>query len=248
MFNIGKSMQKNKPIQNNKIILIPLVLVIALLSATACGRPSYTYNNLLEADEQKPYPQLEKYLHAYSDCAYASEKLKAGWQTGHIGKENYDYTSALTLNGEMKTDINCRICAFLLLKDAIQCGSDLSNNFQLKDSLPAEFTEHDKQLYRVLFGRQQKPSSFPERWDDFALSLPENVFLLTAWQNEQNLHAGVLYKEEDSIRFFEKVDPVMPFQLSKFNTFTELQEYLLKGRFKGMPDVKLFLNDKEIGE
>ena len=208
-----------------------------------CKQKSYSYNNLLEESYQNNFPELKEYFLSYADSAYAVGRLEKGWQIGYIGKENYNYSSALTLNNELEVDINCRMAAFLLIREKIQCNNDLSNDFQVVDILPEDWSKHDKELFQLFFGQFEKGADYLKRWSDFGVSILGDFSLLTAWQNGKNLHAGVVFQEDQDIYFLEKVDPILPFQLSKFDSFSTLEEYILQGRFKGKSDVDLFLND-----
>lgn len=58
-----------------------------------------------------------------------------------------------------------------------------------------------------------------------------SVHLVSLWSVEDesvfNYHAGIMFEEDEGVLFFEKTDPILPFQLSRFASVDEMKAYLL---------------------
>ena len=58
-----------------------------------------------------------------------------------------------------------------------------------------------------------------------------------------NHHAGLMFEEEEGVIFFEKTDPILPFQLSRFASIDEMKSYLL-GREGVSRQNAVFIDDR----
>lgn len=152
---------------------------------------------------------------------------------------------------------NCRITAYSLFGDYIECNSteelnssnlgfDLESIEQNKDAINSEKDLNTfKNLYSTVFTTLNKDtafqsSKFKEEWKKRKIKFKENdklklisvVFNDHFDDNDDELfigHAGILLPQEDgTIYFLEKVSFQEPYRLNKFKNRKELKNYLME--------------------
>lgn len=247
-----------------KVIIITISILLLL---TSCGRTSYQYNNLTSGEDIKefidimvsaevPDKDIEavlEYIETYSDSEYSENAIINGWQqTTKDYQELYDYTDAINAYTSKEfEDINCRQAAFIIYHSFF-CASEPENQNLQRESLELpEFLNEELYNYEILFSRIPMGETVADTvlnfWrDNGAVFEKASVHLVSIWGNSDgevlNYHAGIMIEEEAGIVFFEKTDPIMPFQLSRFASLDELKAHLLsRDGIDGTPTI--FLDD-----
>ncbi len=111
-------------------------------------------------------------------------------------------------------------------------------------------TEADSLKYEVLFGTITSDEAISDavqaRLKSVDASFSDSVQLVSLRGNNGNqimhLHCGLLFQHSELIYFFEKTDPMLPFQLSLFPSTDMLKEYLLN-RTDSFDNLVVFIND-----
>jgi len=231
---------------------------------------NYTYTNLLDDDSKNEFIELLQNVNinqttiyeyiglidSYNKTKYP-QTLKTRYITTYIttdvNKKLYNYTEAINCwasdNAEL-TDINCRIAAFVLMKDYI--NFDISNKIEsdLLKEIHNDFyklNETDAEKYIAVFNVLE--------WDNISLKFVENspvkLISVCVQFNETDkivvAHSGVLLNYENGIFFIEKIDPMLPFQFSEFKNKNDLKLYL-ENRFEKPFKLYILENDNLLVE
>lgn len=242
--------------------------ILLLLSFVSCGRADYQYNNLISEEDRTEFseimasagiPDLDarailEYVNVYSNGDYSKEALVSGWQqTTRSYQKIYDYTKAINKFTRREfEDINCRQAAFMLYHSFFQ-AQEPENPVEQKESreLP-EYLKEEAYKYEILFGRIQMDgtveSTVLNAWRGGGAAFGEgSAHLVSLWGVEDgtvfNHHAGLMFEEEEGVIFFEKTDPILPFQLSRFASIDEMKSYLL-GREGVSRQNAVFIDDR----
>lgn len=244
--------------------------IFLLLSLASCGRAGYQYNNLISEEDRKEFSEIMvsagipdrdagavlEYVSIYSDGGFSKNSLVSGWQqTAKSYQKIYDYTNAINRYTEQEfADINCRQTAFMLYHSFFQSQESESLNENQESRKLPEYLEEEAYKYDILFGRIQMEgtveSTVLNAWrENGAVFGAGSAHLVSLWGVEDgmvfNYHAGVMFEEEDGVLFFEKTDPILPFQLSRFTSIDEMKAYLL-GR-EGISDQNaVFIDDSSV--
>lgn len=231
-------------------------LLCLLLAAflIGCGSKEYSYTNLVDETEWADFQPVEDYLSAYAASPYGQIHLDKGWQTARIGQDLYDYTKVLTVNVDLPKDLNCRQACFLMIRDRLGLDKgtsgegDWPETENLREEIQAlPLSEEEAILYQLLFSDLVEEESPADRYGRYGLNFPGEGKLLAAWEEGHCRHAGLVYQEGEEIwLLFEKIDPLLPFQLSKFESQEDLLAYWRQGRFRGQESVDIYLNEEKL--
>lgn len=226
--------------------------IFLLLSFVSCGRAGYQYNNLISEEDMAEFSELMasagipdrdaeavlEYVGIYSGGAFSKKALVNGWQqTTKSYQKIYDYTNAINQYTQQEfEDINCRQAAFMLYHSFFQAQeTESSGERQEARELP-EYLKEEAYKYDILFRRIQMEGTVEDTvlhaWQgNGAVFGGGSVHLVSLWGVEDesvfNYHAGIMFEEDEGVLFFEKTDPILPFQLSRFASVDEMKAYLL---------------------
>lgn len=195
-----------------------IITISILLLLTSCGRTSYRYNNLTSGEDMEEFIDIMvsaevpdrdieavlAYIEPYSNSEYSKNAIINGWQkTTKAYQELYDYTDAINAYTSKEfEDINCRQTAFIIYHSFF-CASEPENLSLQSESLELpEFLSEELYNYEILFS----PIPMGETVADTILNF---------------------WRDNGVVVFFEKTDPIMPFQLSRFASVDELKAHLL---------------------
>ena len=169
---------------------------------------------------------------------------------------------------------NCRITAYGLFGDFIDIplGKEIRDNFILmdlssleEDPSAMEVVDGDLERFKILYSAvptegtkdiEVHVTKVREAWEKKGIKFKSNekASLITVWIHDQldgdNLfvgHAGVLFEEEDTLYFVEKLAFQEPYQVVKFNDRTELSDYMMtKYDFsEGQPTAAPFIMEND---
>ena len=242
--------------------------IFLLLSFVSCGKAGYQYNNLISEEDMSEFweimvsadiPDLDakavlEYVNIYSNGDFSKKTLVSGWQqTTKSYQKIYDYTNAINQYTKRKfEDINCRQAAFMLYHSFFQAQESEKRMEQKESRELPEYLEEESYKYEILFGRIEMDGTVENTvlnaWRSNGAVFGEgSVHLVSLWGVEDglviNYHAGLMVEEEGGVIFFEKTDPILPFQLSRFPSIDEMKAYLL-GR-EGVSDQNaVFIDDR----
>lgn len=251
-----------------RAIIAAMTGIFLLLSFVSCGKAGYQYNNLISEEDMTELseimvsagiPDLDagavlEYVNIHSNSDFAKESLAGGWQqTAKSYQKIYDYTDALTKYTKRGfEDINCRQAAFIVYHSFFQ-AQESDNLMEQKESreLP-EYLKGEAYKYEILFGPTEMDGTVENTilnaWRSNGAVFGEgSAHLVSLWGVKDgmvaNYHAGLMFEAEEGVLFFEKTDPILPFQLSRFTSMDEIKSYLL-GR-EGVPDQNaVFIDDR----
>lgn len=244
--------------------------IFILLSFVSCGRAGYQYNNLISEEDMAEFSEIMvsagipgqdveavlEYVSIYSNGEFSKKSLVNGWhQTAKSYQKIYDYTNAINKYTEQEfDDINCRQAAFMLYHSFFQAQESESRNRRQESSELPDYLNEEAYKYDILFGRIQMEgtveSTVLNAWrSDGAVFGAGPVHLVSLWGVEDgvvfNYHAGLMLEEEEGVIFFEKTDPILPYQFSRFTSIDEMKAYLL-GR-EGVSDQNaVFIDDRSV--
>lgn len=253
-----------------RAVIAAMISIFLMLSFASCGRAGYQYNNLISEEDMTEFSEIMvsagipdrdaeavlEYVRIYSDGEFSKKALVNGWQqTKKSYQKIYDYADAINkYTGQEFEDINCRQAAFLLYHSFFQAQEPESLNMQRESQELSEFLGEEIYKYDILFGRipmeETVESTVLNAWrDGGAVFGDASVHLVSLWGVEDgevfNYHAGVMLEEEEGIIFFEKTDPILPFQLSRFASVDEMKAYLL-GREGVSGQNAVFVDDSSV--
>lgn len=246
--------------------LLLLGMLSLLLLLPGCQKQTYSYNNLIGQRSTNEFKDIAlnhnipegdvsviaAYLQIYSGGQYASH-LSNQWQVASTKESLYDYTSAITdYKSNQFEDINCRQAAYLLYHSLFSAEGDeeLSRNIEELSAIGLE-TEADYIKYEVLFGSITSSGTLADailaRWKSVDAHFSDDVQLVSLWGTDggqimMHLHSGLLFSHEKILYFFEKTDPLLPYQASKFTSIDMLKSHLLN-RTASIDDMTVFIND-----
>lgn len=147
------------------------------------------------------------------------------------------------------------MAGIFLLLSFVSCGrAGYQYNNLMSEEDRTEFSEimASAGIPDLDFGRIQMDgtveSTVLNAWQGGGAAFGEgSVHLVSLWGVEDgvvfNYHAGLMFEEEEGVIFFEKTDPILPFQLSRFASIDEMKSYL-SGR-EGVSDQNaIFIDDR----
>jgi hypothetical protein len=242
---------------------------VAIFLLTSCSSPQYQYNTLTTDNSinnlseilvtanvpEEDVETIINYIELYCTGIYANDSLNSGWQTTNVLKELYDYTAAINSYAEQEfDDLNCRQAAFILYHSFFSSAE--TNEPEILDEcrqLPQNMRS-EQSNYTVLFGSLPLIDTVERTvlnyWEENdAVFAREQIQLVSLWGAKEeiihNLHAGILINKDDKIYFFEKTDPMTPYQLSIFETTDDLRNYLLN-RTDEFSDMTVLIDDRRL--
>lgn len=244
--------------------------IFLLLSLVSCGGTRYQYNNLITQEDMTEFSEVMvsagipdrdaetvlDYIRIYSGGEFSKKSLENGWQqTTKSYQKIYDYTNAINkyTNQEFE-DINCRQAAFMLYHSFFQAQKSENLPEQKETQGLPEYLKEEAFQYDILFGSIQMESTVENTvlnaWrSNGAVFGAASVHLVSLWGVEDgdvfNYHAGLMFEEEEEVLFFEKTDPMLPFQLSRFTSIDEMKAYLL-GRTGISDEHVVFIDDRSV--
>lgn len=237
-----------------------------MLLISCQSRREYSYHNLLTTQEIEELQvtlnklgicktnnsKVLEYILNYANGNYATKYLEKGWKKGIIGRENYDYTKAINESKSIGKDLNCRQFVFTVLGEdmSLHLGEEPFIKKEEFQKISENFSDKTKaQLYSVLFSsieNSQNSSDIIERWEKYHIEFSEQLQMISIWQIEEqkiiNLHAALQFWEGDKVYLLEKTDPLLPYQLSCFDTEEDMLDYFFEGRLAGEKEVYMFRN------
>lgn len=253
--------------------LLSIFLLLAIfLSACSYKNQSYSYNNLTSEQSMNefyeilsshavPSEDMDSLIHfvrAYSKESYAEKKLQGDWKNATITKSLYDYTEAINFYGTSPfEDLNCRQASFLIFHSFLNMPDFSAKEIETEEAAPIPSLKKDQSYYacyEVLFGsfdsEQSVADAVKSYWKSQNIEFEGNdIHLVSLWGKKNteitNLHCGVLLENESNTYFFEKVDPIMPYQISIFDSTEDMKTYLLN-RTEEFEDMAVFVDDESI--
>lgn len=158
---------------------------------------------------------------------------------------------------ERESLINCRSAAYILLKDHIvfhKTDVKPDRNFDRNNRL--QLAEEENLHYDLLFadidhGDTDSSEALVDKvvdyWDMAGIEFPENCaqFIMSYADTEngiQNFHTGVAIYDDDCVWFWEKADPIHPYQISCFDNQEQMIDYMKK-RVSETKYAAIFSND-----
>ena len=255
-----------------KNLLLVFLFLSIFLSACSYKSQNYSYNNLtseqrinefyeLLSSHAVPSEDIESlinFIRVYSKGSYAEKNLQGDWKNAAITERLYDYVKAINFYGNSPfEDLNCRGAAFLIFNSFLN-----TPDFSMKDIAPEEASPISSlkkgqsyyACYEVLFAtfdsEQSVADAIKSYWKNQNIEFEgSDIHLVSLWgkKNDEitNLHCGVLLENESNTYFFEKVDPMMPYQISIFDSTEDMKAYLLN-RTEEFEDMTVFVDDEPI--
>lgn len=237
-----------------RYLLSVFLLLAIFLSACSLNGRKYSYNNLTSeqsitefcevlsshAVPSEDIDRLIGYIRAYSKESYAEKELQGSWKKATITESLYDYTEAINCyQSSPFEDINCRKAAFLMY-----------HSFLKTPDFPVGDSEMEEALFATFDSGQSVDDAVKGYWKSQNIEFAgSDIHLVSLWGKKNgeitNLHCGVLLENEGNTYFFEKVDPIMPYQISIFGSTEDMKAYLLN-RTKEYEDITVFLDDELI--
>lgn len=209
------------------------------------------------------------------------QKTCDGWININLNRYN-KINFAENLNGwteeDDSLDLNCRISAFMLMKDMISSESftkkhdpTIEKEIQrISTVFKDNFTDKNATTFRSLFTPIEldiydfkKPNVYDETlktlkdiWKKenliFKNSTPSLIQAVLIEPNDTKVlatpgHAGLLVEDSNILYFIEKKNPCFPYQVSRFQNYNDLNQYILT-QFKDIKNCKLMIlqNDELI--
>lgn len=237
-----------------KKILFMSLLPVIFLSACSFQGKKYSYNNLTneqsitelyEALSSHAVPSedtdsLIGFVRAYSRGRYAENNLQGSWKNATIKETLYDYTKAINSYGESPfEDLNCREAAFLVFHSFLKAPDS-----SVKDVTMEEI------FFGTFDAGQSVADAVKGYWKSQNIEFAgSDIHLVSLWGKKDdeitNLHCGVLLENEGKPYLLEKVDPILPYQLSIFDAAEDIKAYLLN-RTDEYEDMTVFVDDEPI--
>ena len=253
-----------------RAVIAGMAGIFLLLSFTSCGRAGYQYNNLIAEEDMTEFAELMasagipdqdaeavlEYVSIYSSGAFSKKALVKGWQkTTKSYQKIYDYTNAINQYTQQEfEDINCRQAAFMLYHSFFQAQETESSGERQEARKLPEYLKEEACKYDILFGQLQMEDTVEgtvlNAWQgNGAVFGGGPVHLISLWGVKDgtvfNYHAGIMFEEDEGVLFFEKTDPILPFQLSRFASVDEMKAYLL-GREGVSEQHAVFVDDSSV--
>ncbi|MBR7927882.1 DUF4300 family protein [Aerococcaceae bacterium zg-ZUI334] len=214
------------------------------------------------------WKNLTPFIDQYQESNKDYEKVAEDWTTMDIGKDAFTFTTTMDIKeyeerlSHFPKDLNCRQTAFLLLRSLVTYDKDKLEKLPVHDEFKSlseykeGLTEEEGQLYSLLFNDNSAYKSIADltkAWKDAGVKFSDKLRLLSAVQNVEgsviSMHVGLVFEKDGKVYFFEKMDPTLPYRLSEFNSWADLKEHLLTGRFQLFAEqIALLVNDQEISE
>lgn len=204
---------------------------------------------------QEQMDTLYKWADAFNERIQEPADLPQGFVNMEGDLVDYSRVTLTYLEGEedsWTTQINCRLSAFLLMRDYIETngtgdeqdtylmfdveGIDTKESFQM--------SQEDRGDFITLYGSvpvagttmlEEHIQNIQESWRDrgIQLSSPSGLSLISVYLHSSFDevrfvgHTGILAETDDGLLFVEKYGPRAPFQATKFQNRAELKAYLL---------------------
>lgn len=248
------------------------ILLLLMIFAFACGAEGagYSYTNLtseevvdelcgLLSSHSVPAADIDiisGFVRAYGKESYAEKSLKSGWSAALILDRLYDYNEAINFYQESPfEDLSCREAAFVIYNSFLDMPESSAGDVETTEKIPSlgkDLSYYAR--YEILFGtfNSEKPVADAVKgyWKSKEIEFNGgSVRLVTLWGKENgevtNLHCGVLIEDEEKLWFFEKTDPIMPYQLSTFDSVQDMKAYLLN-RTEDYEDMTVLADDEAV--
>lgn len=249
--------------------VIMTAVSISLLLAS-CGKTSYRYNNLTSDEDMQEFFEIMvsakvpnsdveailEYIENYRNGEYSKKLPNNGWrQTTKNYQDLYDYTDAINdYTMQDFEDVNCRQAAFIIYHSFFQASETEKLNLQQESQELPEYLKEEFYKYEILFSRIPMGETVADTvlnfWQNSGVVFEDaSVHLISMWGAEDgeviNYHTGIMLTAEDGVLFFEKNDPLLPFQLSRFASVDEIKAHLLS-RTGVKESTTIFLDDTVI--
>lgn len=255
-----------------KNLLFVFLLSAIFLSACSYKGKNYSYNNLTSeqcinefyevlsshAVPSEDIDSLINFVRAYSKESYAEKNLQGNWKTATITEHLYDYAEAIdSYEKSPFEDLSCREAAFLMFNSFLNTPDFSMRDIKMKEASPISSLKKDQSYYacyEVLFGtfdsEQSVADAVKSYWESQNIEFEGNdIHLVSLWGKKNgkitNLHCGVLLENENNTYFFEKIDPIMPYQISIFDSTEDMKTYLLN-RTEEFENMTVFIDDESI--
>ena len=188
---------------------------------------------------------LLNFVRVYGEESYAEKNLQGDWKTAKTNEHLYDYDEAITSYSDSPfDDLSCREAAFIIYNSFIKVPDNFEVDINKDDSplfsdlaiLDLQKSQMYYDCYEVLFCPFESEESVTDAvvkyWKSHNIEFKgEDVHLVTLFGKKDgktiNIHCGVLFENEDGTYFFEKTDPLMPYQISVFESFEDIKYYLI---------------------
>lgn len=251
--------------------VIGLCILVAVVLWSA-NNSVFSYSNLAD-DESKaeaqallsnngiPQENIDLFINLVDDFYSTpyNNTVKSGWKKAVIPLFSYsDKDAADHAAAQPDSIINCRMTAFLIMKDNLSFTNTEFTPTENKDpqSRIHLTDEDDLTHYDLLFSNIKNASvnssetlaqSIIEHWDTAGIEFPNSkVQLVTAYgasgSTIQNFHTAVAVYDDDCVWLLEKYDPLYPYQFSCFSNQEQLIAYM-KQRVSEAKYAAVFAND-----
>lgn len=253
----------------NRLRLFIVILLLFIFMSSCSDQKKYSYINVTDergiselkellSNAEVPSDDIDTligYVTKYSNGTYASSISQDDWKMVSITKPQYDYTSAINaFTSNPFNDLNCRQAVFLIYHSFYTTSSAEDNAEKDEYKEISHILDNEGSKYSSLFPDLPLKSSVKDSvlnyWKDKnAIFSGGDVHLVSMWGemegNIEILHCGILIHENNDIIFFEKTDPMLPYQLSKFNSANDLKKYLLN-RTDKFNDMTVFVDNEAL--
>lgn len=211
-----------------------------------------------------PYEDIDaliSFVCAYNKESYAEKSLQGGWKIAKTTEHLYDYNEAITAYTEAPfEDLSCREAAFIIYNSFIKVPDDFTVDIKQEESplfsdlailsQQRELSYYDKyeSLFCSIESEESVSNAVVSYWKQQNIEFEGNgIQLVTLWGKKDgkiiNIHCGVLLEDEKCTYFFEKTDPVMPYQISIFDSSEDIKSYLINRPGENEYDDKTVLVD-----
>lgn len=208
---------------------------------------------------------LINFVHTYNKGSYAEKNLQGDWRKAKNKQHLYDYDEAITsYSAAPFDDLNCREAAFILYHSFINVSDDFPGEINKSRSplfsdlailgLQREQLFYD--LYEVLFCPFESDMPVSEAvvnyWKSQNIAFEgKDIHLVTLFGKTEgetiNIHCGILLESENGLYFFEKFDPLMPYQISAFESTEAMKTYIINRPGEDdYEDKTVFVDDKAL--
>lgn len=232
----------------------------------------FTYSNLADDDSQllvqallrdNGIPQenidlLLSQINTFYSTPYKGI-TEEGWENGSIPFFSYrDKDGFAHMDTQPEIRVNCRMTAFVLLKDQVVFEETALSPAEEKDTMSRTVLtdELDLRHYDLLFSNLEdsivdSSEAMAERvgeyWKNSGIRfMNSNVKFIMAYgssgQLTQNFHTAVAIYGDDCVWLLEKYDPIHPYQLSRFESEEKMIRYMAK-RVYDVEYAAVFSND-----
>jgi len=256
----------------NRFRLFAVLFLIIFMSSCSGQNQEYNYNNVtseqgigelkeLLSNADVPAEDIDNIIYfiaIYSKGDYAINHLRGDWAKATITKDIYNYTTAIDLftNNEFE-DLNCRRAALIIFNSFITTTTTLIETENIKEEYQfygGYKYESEYLKYAALFASfpldESVADSVKNNWrSKDVVFTGDKIQLVSLWGKTkteiENIHCGILINNDENIYFFEKTDPILPYQLSIFQSTDDLKKYLLS-RTNEFNDMTVFVDNEAL--